>query len=236
MEEKTVLLNLENYESDMDAILSTMDESAKDFYEDILDELVDDVKGQEKPFSTYIKVTVNHLEDGNLEIGGLVFDDEFLKKRLEGIDTVYLFASTIGLEMYNYYVGMTDAVEKVVFTYMMQQALNEAFDKGAKAIIKEFPANARMIMETPGIKNQWDLKDQHKVTQILENHYDGEQLFPVIDDKAFFDRILYSYCGMLYVKGEVSEGSAIPTPAEVNDGKISAPELLEYLNSTSGHV
>ncbi|KIR02572.1 hypothetical protein P261_01387 [Lachnospiraceae bacterium TWA4] len=220
----TTLLQLENYKSDLNTILNLMDETSRNFYKEILEDIIDDLSGNEKPFTTYIKLPVNTLDD--------LLEDSFLKKRLDSIDTVWLFASTIGIEMYTYYENLSDPVEKVIFTYLMRQALDDIFLHGVKTIIKEMPKTSHVQMDIPGLIGQWNIKGQHQIVHLLENHYSG-QLFPIFGKQLFFEKILYSYCGILY---PCKKNSNVPMIGDILKGEIDGNKLLDYLNSSSACI
>lgn len=198
-----------DYQLTLEEVMESFDESGKEMYEDIVEELLDDEACQAKPEAFWKKVTVTHLLGEQIQLDDLVFSSPYLCRRLEGVTEAYAFLATIGDSLWEFRKKAADPLEQYLIDAIMKVCLNQTFEKTAEEIVSQLPDKTGLYMDNPGHLAGWNLADQKEFLQLL----DGGHLPILITDQNLFENS-YSLSGIIYAKGiEPANCVLCPKPA-----------------------
>lgn len=193
------MIDFSNFQVTLEEVLEQFSENERDFYEDIIDELLDTVNEHFHPVVKWKELTVTLQNASSLLLNDVVFTGEYLPSKLEGVKTVYGFLVTVGDEVWKQRDTTSDALELMLFDAILNTCMNKLFGKVASEIIKLLPSDMEIIMENPGQIDGWQVEDQEKLLSLLyENEVD---ILNLMDDNHLF-KTNHSLAGIIYAKGK----------------------------------
>ena len=209
--------------------MTQFQESGSEFYEDIIDELLEDIDNEIHPFGYWVEVPVTEAADNAVDLGNDRFYSSYLKKRLQGVDRVYVFATSIGEELWEQRVNSSDPLEQMLFDSIMKTCLNDAFARTSADIVSHIDDNAVLYMDNPGNLSGWDLSDLRKLMDLLIEEAGGSLPGLSINDDDLIETS-YSLSGIIYGKERKRDYKNLPPVSEINP-----QDLIQMLYESSGH-
>ena len=192
-------MDFSNFQVTLEEVLEQFNENERDFYEDIIDELLDNVNEHFHPTATWKELTVTPQDANTLSLNDTVFTGEYLPSKLEGVKMVYGFLVTVGEEVWKQRDTTSDALELMLFDSILNTCMNKIFGKLASEIVNLLPSDMEVFMENPGQIDGWQVEDQEKLLSLLyENEAD---ILNLMDDKHLF-KTNHSLAGIIYAKGK----------------------------------
>ena len=124
-----------------------------------------------KPKAVYSEILIDHLNTGELLIGGQIFSDPQLLSHLENKVTVFPYVATCGDELDALAAESGDLLEGYWYDALKQMAMDHAFNQ-LRDHIKGQSAVSKLYSMNPGSDacgEGWDLVDQRKLFDLLGN-------------------------------------------------------------------
>ncbi|MDO5410432.1 MAG: hypothetical protein Q4F21_08265 [Lachnospiraceae bacterium] len=230
MELQNILFD--DYTITLEQVMEQFDDAGKEMYEDIVDELLEDAADCIKPSAFYKQIPVRILSKEAVQLEDTQFDSEYLAARLDSVDTAYAFEATIGEELWNARKTASDPLEELLFDAIMKTCLDFVFEKTAASIAAQLPDKMGLYMDNPGSLAGWDLADQHKFLNLLENNAPNQEHLTVSNDSNLFETA-YSLSGIIYAKGNETANCTLCPKEECShrknefDGKALVTRLHE---------
>ncbi|MGX8714912.1 MAG: hypothetical protein ACSW8A_04095 [Lachnospiraceae bacterium] len=222
-------ISFDQYTLTVEHVMTQFQESGSEFYEDIIDELLEDIDNEIHPFGYWVEVPVTEAADNAVDLGNDRFYSSYLKKRLQGVDRVYVFATSIGEELWEQRVNSSDPLEQMLFDSIMKTCLNDAFARTASDIVSHIDDNAVLYMDNPGNLSGWDLSDLRKLMDLLIEEAGGSLPGLSINDDDLIETS-YSLSGIIYGKERKRDYKNLPPVSEINP-----QDLIQMLYESSGH-
>lgn len=222
-------ISFDQYTLTVEHVMTQFSESGSEFYEDIVDELLEDIDNRIHPFGYWVEVPVTEAADNAIDLGNDRFYSSYLKKRLQGVDRVFVFVTSIGEELWEQRVNSSDPLEQMLFDAIMKTCLNDAFSRTATDIVANIDNDAVLYMDNPGNLAGWDLGDLRKLMDLLIEEAGGSLPGLSITDDDLIETS-YSLSGIIYGKERRRVYKNLPP---VNE--LDPQELIQMLYESSGH-
>lgn len=179
--------------------LSGFSEDERDMYEEIAEELFEDMEEHIHPCAVWRELSVSVPSDSEVLLNNTAFHSAYLASRLENVSNVYGFAVTIGNEFWECRHAASDPLEQLVIDTIMKTALNTVFAKTATEIVANLPDKMILRMDNPGALSGWDLSEQKLMLSLFKGADDILNEMALNDQNVFENK--FSMTGIIYVKG-----------------------------------
>ena len=183
----------------LETALSGFSEDERDMYEEIVEELFEDMKEHIHPAAAWTELSVSIPSESEVLLNDTVFHSSYLASRLEGMTNVYGFAITIGHEFWECRHMASDPLEQLLIDTIMKTALNTVFARTATEIVSNLPDKMILKMDNPGALSGWDLSEQKAMLSLFKGADDILKEMTLNDQDVFENK--FSMTGIIYVKG-----------------------------------
>lgn len=226
-----------------DMVLSEIREPGKEFYRDVIEEILFRSRKHLKPQALWRRVPVSWTGDNSIRLGGFIMHDSYLTKRLSRVNTAYVFLSKISDELFRDRLKTRDPVERYLFDFIMKASMNQAFSAVAAEISSMLPYRQMIYMDNPGVRDCWDISHQKELLAILqEDCYLGTGDILLTEQGYFVNE--YSFMGIIYARSR-EQKTALALPEESRRGEthynsrkntLTSTELMQILYASAGLV
>lgn len=224
----------------LEEVMEQFDNSGKEMYEDIVEELLEDSAESIKPSGFWKEIRVTHISEETVKLDHVEFTSKYLVKRLEDVDKAFAFAVTIGEELWQHRTDMSDALEQYLFDAIMKTSLDRAFAEAAREIVLNLPDKIGFYMDNPGhlagSEIGWKLADQKQFLSLLQNNENDSEEFSIrVNDRDHFETS-YSLSGIIYAKGVESANCTLCPKPECTHRKAAfdGKALIARLHESAG--
>jgi hypothetical protein len=118
------------------------------------------------PKALSMEAYVDSRSDGSVTIGGHVFTSHVLRQNLEGVERVFPFVATCGVELDGVKVDQSDLMASYCMDTIRMLALNTA-RRQMERHLKETYSTGQLSRMAPGSLEDWPLQEQRPLFDLL---------------------------------------------------------------------
>ena len=228
------ILAFDGYQIELSNVLDHFEDNARDMYEEITEEILEDCADIAKPVAIWKKLPVEILTKNEVNLGDETFFSRYLVECMDEVDHVYGFLVSIGRELWEHRKNMEDALEQLIFESIMKTCLDDVFGACAEDIVLQLPDKTAIYMDNPGHLDGWDIADQNKLLGLLED-VEGVSEELTVNGEYLFDNS-FSMSGIIYAKGKLPANCMLCPKPDCHHRKVpfNRNELVNRLYDSSG--
>lgn len=120
-----------------------------------------------RPKHFFFECEIEDMTENTVTFGGETFRSSRLVKKLQGLKTVYPYASTCGTELAEFAKTITDTMDQYAFDAVMECYRRQIDAIGNKAVGELLPEGKSVSSSNPGSLITWPIQEQEPLFRLF---------------------------------------------------------------------